>query len=117
MCWKTLSGISNIDRHATSVLYDSNVCFRTCGVAVDVGQTFLDDTESRQFAFLRKSDELIRQCECCLDIAALSEASHIAIERRHEPSLFKQRRMQQMGYGSSLFHRLSNQLFHIIEGR
>ena len=76
------------------------------GMAMNVGQRFLHYAEHNQLQFARQSPEFFRNIEVNHNPTALRRSLHIPADRRRQPCLIEQRRMQQVRNGTGLTHAL-----------
>jgi len=70
------------------------------GMALNVGKTFLDDTEECDFEGLRETLEIGEGNELRFDAAALTEALDVFLESGEKAEIVEQRRMEEIGKGA-----------------
>ncbi len=72
----------------------------TAGMALNVGETFLDDAEESDFEGLRETLEIGASDELRVDAAALTEALDVFLESGEKAKIVEQGRMEEIGKGA-----------------
>src|SRR3984885_7221502 len=104
----SLTFIPNLNRQEVILPIHSDGGSGTSRVAMDIGQTLLNDPEDCNFNVVGQPAEIRWNIEIDFYFAALGESVYIPTQRRHQPGYVKQGRMQQVRDGTNL----SGDLFH-----
>src|SRR5208283_5318430 len=86
------------------------------GMALDVGEAFLNDAEESDFQGLRKTAELIGKDELGFDAAALAEAVDVLLESGDEAKFIEQGGVEEVREGADLTRRLLEEGASFFEG-
>ncbi len=86
--------VANIERHQAVGLGDADECILGAGVAMNVGERFLDDAEYGYFDFARHAGEAPGAFECDAETGTFGERADVTAERGAKAGLFEQRRME-----------------------
>lgn len=87
--------VGDFERHGCEVLadaYDAVFCF---GVAMNVGERFLDDAKQSDFEFARQARMTVRHMEANAQAGTFGEAADVSAEGRRKTGLLKHRRVEQ----------------------
>src|ERR1700722_20154181 len=91
------SRVCDVQAKPAILRLDANACGLAAGVAMDVGQAFLDQAEDGQFGVLRQSFRTGGDLQIDVDPAALRKAVDIPAKGGIQSHLIEQRGVQQMG--------------------
>ena len=86
------------------------------GMALDVGETFLNDAEESNFERLRQALELGIGNELGLNPAAFAEAVGVLLEGGDETKIVEERRMEQVGERADFARHLLGEIASAVEG-
>lgn len=86
------------------------------GVALDIGETFLDNAEEGQFDGLRETVELGEEEELRVDGAALAEALGVFLQGGDETEIVEERRVEKIREGADFAGHLLSERTSLFEG-
>ena len=108
-------------------LKQANPGGRATGMALNVGEAFLDDAEQGGFDRLGQAGELRAELEASVDAAAFAEPLEVFVERGDETEIIEKRRVEKigksadfarhlLGEGTGFFERASSGLIVRMDG-
>ena len=86
------------------------------GMAMNIGQTFLDDAKEGHFHIAGQSSKVVGNVQVDFQSAALRQSGHEPADGFGQTAFVEQRRMQKVRDGANLFAQLTNQLVALLSG-